>query len=154
MQGKELGDHLEGLFIPSIQVNSRQQGFEGRGKDGALLPSPGHLFPLAQQEVFPQGKIPGNLGQPGFVHHGGPEPGEASLRIVRVPVHDQVADDQVQDRIAQKLQALVVLSFGVDVFMDEGFVPQPLVQEIEGFEAVPDLLLQRLERLFSFFIHK
>ena len=52
-----------------------------------------------------------------------------------------MGDDQVQNRVAQKLQTLVVLTFGIDVFMDEGLVSQAMVQEFQGFEPVPDLLL-------------
>src|SRR3989338_6757138 len=98
-----------GRLVPSVPVNPSEHGLKRPGKNRRLFPSPAALLPLAHAEQQAQPELNDLLRQNHRVDQRGPHLGEISLAFLGKAMHEQVADREAQNRVAQELERLVVL---------------------------------------------
>ena len=116
--------HLVGGLEAAVLVDRAHQRLERIGQDRALLPAAGLLLAAAEKDPLPQRQPLGHAGQAGLVDHGGALLRQLALGVVGKPTHQQIADHQRDDRVAQELQPLVVAARLGGPFVQPGLVGQ------------------------------
>ena len=150
---EELGDEGGGPVETAVLVHCGDDRLEGVCQKRGFHPAAGTLFPFAEQKVFPDSEPPGQLRQRLFVDDGGPQFRELPFGMVGEFSHQQVADGQLQDGVAQKLQPFVVPAGEGGIFVDERPVRQRVVQKGDIREIPAEPVLQPRQCLNPFLIH-
>ncbi len=107
---------------------------------GSPVPAAGLLFAPAQEQVFPQSDRSRDLGEGWLAYDGRAQPRQLSLGRPRPFLHEPFAHDEGQDRVAEELQAFVVLR--ETVFVGVGTVGKSALQQAGVAEGVGDPLLE------------
>ena len=102
---------------------------------------------LAEQQVIAQAEPGGEPGQALGVDHRGPQPSQLTLVRRLVGVVQVLRRDQLQHRVAQVLQPLVVGQSGLGVLVVVGAMGQRLPKQRRVVEADAERPLESLERL-------
>ena len=93
----------------TVQLDSTNNGFHGVGKDGLAAKPTAFQLTGAQPKVFPQFKFTADFCQCNTLDHTGPQKAQLSFPGFFEVQVKLFCNDQVDNRVAQKLQALIVL---------------------------------------------
>jgi hypothetical protein len=131
---------------PPIQVDRPQHRLEGVGQDTvevtatSLVNAPAHPQVLAEVDTARRGR------QRAGADDGGSVQGQGALPGLRVAAIQQLGGDQLEDGVAEKLEALVVAR-AVGVLVRVGAVGERLQEQVAVIEGDPELALQRHQAL-------
>ena len=128
-------------FQIAVEIHGADQGLEGIGQSGGALASATGLLPATQHEVVAETKGRGVLFQALARDETGAEFGELSFAEGREKAVEVVGDDELQDRVAEELEALVVEMEGF-AFERQAGVGEGLGEEEGVTELVADVPLQ------------
>ena len=105
------GAHQRGCGIKArVQINGRQHGLHGVGQHGRAFAPAGDLAPMIHAQVAAQLQVPRHGAQRFLAHHARAQKRHAPLLLLGVGGKDDIAHGQLQHRIAQELQPLIVFS--------------------------------------------
>jgi hypothetical protein len=107
---------------PAVEEDRGDHRLHRVGHDRRLLPAAGELLAPAEAEKLPQLERPSHGGEPGLVDHRGAELREIPLAGQREVGHEVLGDEQVDDRVPQELEPLVVLRPLAPVLVHPGLV--------------------------------
>src|ERR1051326_2094527 len=94
----------------AVEIYGADDRLVGRGEDRWLLAAPALLFPLAGGEL--RAELDGGClrrQHPGVDQRGSPLR-QLSLVRLRKPLHQQVRDRQIEDRVTEEFELLVVVA--------------------------------------------
>ena len=114
---------------------------ESIGQQRAFIPTVALDFTFSKLQIAAQVDTSRDFGQLGFVDHIGPNARKIALTHLRIGLHQQITDNQVEHRIAQKLQPFVIAHIGAGLFIDKRAVAQCFFQQIQVAESVWEGLL-------------
>ena len=104
-----VGHHQSlGRFPPSILVDRSDHSLHGVGQNAFLAAATRLDLALSQPEGVPQLERLRHLGQGFLSHHRRPHPGHLALPKVGVLAEEVAGNHELQDRVAQEFQPLVV----------------------------------------------
>ena len=93
----------------AVQINGCQQCFIGIGENRPLFPAAAFFLAASQPQVpaepDPACQVPEVL----LPHEGGPDSGQITLTAVRKAVQERPAQEEVDHRVTEKLEPLIVL---------------------------------------------
>ena len=143
---EELPHHAKGGVEPTVEVDRGRHGLAGVGEERRLVASPGLLLPLAEEEPLAEAQLIGDSGQAGLVDHQGPAPRQLPLGAEGLALHEEVAHRQVEDRVAEELEPLVVLPVRRRVLVEvrrvgERHLEQTPVPEVVAESGLEDVVV-------------
>ena len=113
-------NEFTGFFIGTVNINRTDDGFKGVGHDARPRASSRSQFPLAQEDIVPHVELGTDRSQRRFADDTGPGLGQFPFGHVGIMKEQIFTYDQVQDGIAQKFQAFVVIAVAGLVFIGIG----------------------------------
>src|SRR5215218_6034442 len=132
-----------------VEVDGAEQGLEGVGQDGGLVPAARQLLAPAQAHGVADPELAGHLGEHVHVDRGRPQLGQLPLGQVGEGAVDDVGDDQAEHGVAEELEALVggqaAVLVGVGA-VGEGPDVQLLAAEADAEGLLDRLALTRPQR--------
>ena len=123
-------------FEPRIQVHGSDHGLECRSQHPIALAPTSDCLATSHSQGPPQVELTRKFCQLLVSHQRGAQPRQVALRHLRTAIVYPGAHDEIQDGVAQELQALVVLH-RIRVFVQERAVRQCAAQERRIDEAHP-----------------
>ena len=138
---------------PGVQVVGADDRFQAVGEDGLLRPSARVLLALADEDEIVHAQAAGDLREARLAHDEALDPRQLPFRLVRKRRIHVLGHDEPEHRVAEELQALVVLPV-LPRLVGEGAMREGLVEELQPPEADPGLLLEELELLLPFGVQR
>ena len=132
------GEEPVGSPVSLVEEDGADHGLESVGQDRLQRAGAGLVRAFAQGQVVAETPARGQPGQAPGVDDGGAQPGQLALVRGLVSVVQVLGGDQLEDRIAQVLEALVVGQSAVRMLIDVGAVGQRLAQEGKVVETDPE----------------
>ena len=111
--GEQREHHGSGRVESAIDVHGADHRLHRVGEDGCLLPAPGAVLPLAEQQRGADADLGRHLGQRRFAHDSSPDAGQRALGQIGMGAEDVVGDHEAQHGVAEELQSLVGRRTGV-----------------------------------------
>jgi AI-2 transport protein TqsA len=143
---EQAADEGPGRLEAAVEIEGARQRLEGAGQDRDLLPSAALLFAAAEEDGFVELDGPGELGQGQRARRRRLELRELALAPLRKGVEEELRGDEPDDRVAEKLELLVVVRRLGARFISVGAVGQGLLEQPAVPEHMADGLLQAFER--------
>src|SRR5262245_25761721 len=128
-----------GGFVTSVTVHCTEQRFEGTGQDGGFVPAAAALFTFAQVKQWTKIEQGSLFRKHRGIHQRRAHSGQVTLALLRKTANQKITDGKIQDRIAEKLQHLVVPGAPFSVM---GYMGQSTNEQRSIRERVSQLLLQ------------
>ncbi len=114
-----LGEQVEAQtargLVAAVQVDRADQRLQAVGQDGAAPETTALQLAAAQAQHFTQPEAAGDHGQRLFPHQHGAHPRQIAFCRLRQAQEYRLADDEVEQRVAEELEALVVVAAGASV---------------------------------------
>jgi hypothetical protein len=141
--GEQALDDLDRRDEPTVEVDRREDRLERVGEDRWLGAAARLLLALAEHHPLADAELAGDLAQAGLAHDLGAGHAELAFPELRIPRHQLVAHDQVEDRVAQELEPLIVEMLPL-FFVGNARVSEGLSQETGITKLIPDALFERM----------
>ena len=126
-------------FVAALEVDGPEHGFQRIGEDGRALGAAAARFTFGQAQHLGQAERERGTVQAVFAHEVGAHAREVTFVAVAEAVIEQARDGEVQHRIAEKLEPLVVRGA-------EAAVRERALQQRLAVEDVAKPPLQGLQR--------
>ncbi len=123
---EEAHDEILGGVPSLVDVDRSDDRLGGVRQYGRLLPAPGGVLTLAEQQGDTEAELQGHVGQRRGVDDRGPDLGQLPFRQVGIGPEQELGDDEAENRIAQELEAFVGPDPGVFG------APRPMRQRLDG----------------------
>ena len=107
---------------PAIQVDGGNDRLHGIGKNRIFTVPAGEKFTLTKENVAADVKGAGYGGQLAFIDHVGTDSGQISFLQIRITLHQNVSNGEIQYGVSEKLESFVVSHFRVALLVHEGAV--------------------------------
>ncbi len=141
---KHLLNQPERRIKPPVQIHGGKKRFEPVGQKRRFLPSSREFLPFSEEKIISQIDTRCDLRQLTLIYDGRTEPGQLSFIKVRKKIEQQMAYCQSENRIAQKLQGLVIRR-NVLILVCKGTVDERAEKKFFVLESVPKFILQFFE---------
>ena len=141
---KEVHQPLASGLEPSVHKHRADDRLEGIGQGRAAGPATAGIFTTAENDVLPQLKTPRLPGQRRSIHQLSPRLGQSPLTQPRKPLVKLRSNGQLDHRIPQELQPLIVV-LPPTFFMRHGRMRQSQGQERWIAKTVPQSDLEIFE---------
>ena len=138
--GKQAFDQGVGSVVASIQIHRAQHGFKRIGQDGGALVAARAHFALTQAHDAGQAQLQRQAVQRVLFDQVGANAREVTFWQAAQLFEQQMRHTQIEHRVAQKLQTLVVVGA-------EAAVRQSALQQSRLRKVVLQALLQRVQGL-------
>ena len=125
----------------AIQEQRAQHRLVGIGEQRGLVATAVRLFASPQAQRGAQIDLTCPLGQRGLTDHLRAQERQVAFAAVGTVTHQKLGDEQAQDRVAEKLQALVVRLITATAFVGVAAMGQRRQQEPTIGKAVPEMPL-------------
>ena len=133
-------DQGAGGLQTAVEEHSTDHGFERTGEERLFVAPPGTLLAMAEPEGRTELQAPGAARERLRAHDPGLDARKVAFRRQRSAAEEPAGGDQTEHRVAQELEALVVLL--QPLFVGEGGVGQGLLEQRAILEPVAEPLLE------------
>src|SRR5688572_6336670 len=137
----------------AVDGDCANHGFEQGRQVGGTLAAAGRLFALAQQQELTEAKTTRKRRQAIPAHEVAAPLGEVALVALRAIPEQALCHDVAEDRVAEKLEALVGFKLGLGELVHVGTVDKSLAQHVLALELDAetrlDCLFERGHQAFS-----
>jgi len=127
----------------AIEIHGTDERFEGVGQSGGALASAIGFFAASHHEVFADANALGQDAQPFAGDDAGADLGELAFAEALVLVEEVLGEDELENGVAEKLQALIIEMVALG-FVAEAGMGERFRQEERIAEFVFDALFERI----------
>ena len=139
---KHLSNQPDRRIQPSVQIHGGKKRFEPVSQKRRFLPSSGEFLSFSEEKIISEIDTRRDLRKLTLIYDRRTEPGQLAFIEVRKEIEQQMAYRQSENRIAKKLQGLVIrrdvlILVGIGT-MDQGtekkfFVLEPVIEFVLQF---------------------
>ena len=131
-------------FPARLGIDRAKDRLDRIGQNGTALPALAVFLAAPENEMFPQAEFLGHALEVMPVHESCPQHGQPALGQLREAAIELRGDGQLQHRIAEKFEPLVVRK-PLPLFMTEGCVSQRLTQQVAIGKRMAETFLKLFE---------